>query len=164
VERGRAEFLRQFRTLACPESSRLLAAPEAEETFRRCKLDFTERRQHAEIYDFHRDLLRLRREDPTFRNARAGSFDGAVLAPEAFVLRFFGDDGEDRLLLVNLGCDLKLNPAPEPLLAPIEGHVWKTLWSSEAPSYGGDGTPDLETEEHWLMLGQAAAVLCPSRA
>ena len=38
--------------------------------------------------------------------------DGAVLGAEAFVLRFFGEDGDDRLLLVNLGVDLHLDPAP----------------------------------------------------
>ena len=37
------------------------------------------------------------------------------------MLRFFGDGGDDRLLLVNLGRDLHLDPAPEPLLAPPEG-------------------------------------------
>ena len=47
--------------------------------------------------------------------------DGAVLGPEAFVLRFFGENGSDRLLLVNLGRDLDLDSAPEPLLAPPAG-------------------------------------------
>jgi hypothetical protein len=45
----------------------------------------------------------------------------AVLGDEAFVLRFFGRDGDDRLLLVNLGRDLRLDPVPELLLAPLEG-------------------------------------------
>ena len=44
--------------------------------------------------------------------------DGAVLGPDAFVLRFLARDGDDRLLLVNLYRDLVLEPAPEPLLAP----------------------------------------------
>ena len=35
---------------------------------------------------------------------------GAVLGPEAFLLRFFGADGDDRLLLVNFGIDLRLDP------------------------------------------------------
>jgi CheY-like chemotaxis protein len=46
--------------------------------------------------------------------------DGAVLGPEALVLRFFGVPGNDRLLIVHLGRDLYLAPAPEPLLAPPE--------------------------------------------
>ena len=35
------------------------------------------------------------------------------------VLRLFGEDGNDRLLLVNLGVDCSLSPAPEPLLASL---------------------------------------------
>ena len=71
--------------------------------------------------------------------------DGAVLSSEAFLLRFFGEQRDDRLLLVNLGANLHLDPAPEPLLAPPDGSEWTTLWSSENPKYGGIGTPPLDS-------------------
>ena len=48
-----------------------------------------------------------------------------MLASEAFVLRFFGTAGDDRLLVVNLGRDLLLRPASEPLLAPPMGMGWE---------------------------------------
>ena len=163
VALGRKEFLAQFQTIACPESQALLTNPEAEETFRRCKLDFSEREKNAEIYELHRELLRLRRQDTTFRNTRSGSFDGAVLGAEALVLRFFGENNDDRLLVVNFGLDLHLDPAPEPLLAPVEGCSWAILWSSEAPCYGGSGTSALETEENWLIPGHAAVALAPAK-
>jgi maltooligosyltrehalose trehalohydrolase len=162
VTKGRKEFLSQFRTIACPESESVLTAPESEETFQRCKLDFNERQQHKEIYTLHRDLIHLRRTDPVLSRLRPGGVDGAVLGRDAFVLRFFSLNGDDdRLLLVNFGIDLNLNPAPEPLLAPVRGRSWATLWSSEAPSYGGCGTPPLETEENWLLPGQSAVLLKP---
>ena len=44
-----------------------------------------------------------------------------VRGPEAFVLRFFSGADGDRLLVVNYGRDLRLDVAPEPLLAPPEG-------------------------------------------
>jgi maltooligosyltrehalose trehalohydrolase len=84
-----------------------------------------------------------------------------VLADTAFLLRFFREDGNDRLLLVNLGRSLHLDPAPEPLLAPPEGMIWQTLWSSENPEYGGSGTPPLNTDENWRVPGEAAVVLIP---
>ena len=127
----------------------------------RSKLDLTERQRHAGLYALHRDLLRLRREEPVFRAQRRGGLDGAVLAPEAFVLRFFGTHDDDRLLVVNLGRDLPLNPAPEPLLAPPVGRGWEILWSSEDPRYGGSGTPPLEGEAPWSLPGRAAVVLRP---
>ena len=162
VAKGRREFLAQFKTIACAKAWSILADPESEETFRRCKLDWAERERHVDACALHRDLIRLRREDPVLRKPRPGGLDGAVLGPEAFVLRYFGrEEASDRLLVVNLGTDLKLNPAPEPLLAPIEDHVWAVRWSSEDPLYGGCGTPPLETEEGWWIPGQAAVVLVP---
>jgi maltooligosyltrehalose trehalohydrolase len=110
----------------------------------------------------HRDLLRLRRQDPVFHSQRLGGVDGAVLGLEAFVLRFFAEDGYDRLLVINLGRDLHFDPAPEPLLGPPEHRRWTILWSSEDPCYGGSGTPLLETETGWHILGEAAVVLIPT--
>src|SRR5439155_5836891 len=56
------------------------------------------------------------RRDAVIGGRQRRALDGAVLGPEALALRFFGDG--DRLLVVNLGRDLGLTPAPEPLLAP----------------------------------------------
>jgi len=65
------------------------------------------------------------------------------------------------LLLVNLGPNLQLDPAPEPLLAPPADSEWDLLWSSEDPKYGGTGTPEIETDENFRIPGQAAIVLRP---
>jgi len=77
------------------------------------------------------------------------------------VLRFFGDDGNDRLLLLNLGSDITLSPVSEPLLAPPENASWKMKWCSEASCYGGCGVGPLETEGDWELPAQAAVVLEP---
>lgn len=164
VRRGRAEFLAQFRSIATSETRTRLPDPAAPETFGRCKLDLSERERHREVYDLHRDLLALRRTDAVFSAQEPRGVDGAVLGPEAFVLRYFGRDGDDRLLVVNLGADLGLNPAPEPLLAPPPGKVWRTVWSSEAYAYGGTGTPPLETRNNWCIPGEAAVALAPADA
>ncbi len=161
IREGRAEFLAQFRSLATEEVQKRFADPGDPVTFERSKLDFCERQTHGEIYDLHCDLLKLRREEPVFRAQKPRGLDGAVLSSEAFVLRFFGDRGDDRLLLVNLGVDLHLDPAPEPLLAPPEDRTWIILWSSEDPKYGGIGTPPLDTDENWRVPGHAAFVLTP---
>src|SRR5205814_7935901 len=124
VAAGRKEFLRQFRTLACPEADPFVAQPAEAASFQRCKLDVSERQKNAAIYRLHQDLLRLRHHDEIFSGRGRVDLDGAVLGPEAFMLRFFGQAGNDRLLLVNLGLDLTLSPAPEPLLAPPEGSQW----------------------------------------
>jgi maltooligosyltrehalose trehalohydrolase len=121
----------------------------------RSKLDLSERNKNTAIYEMHRDLLKLRREDPVFSRPRAGGVDGAVLGPEAFVLRFFSPAG-DRLLIVNLGADLLLAPISEPLLAKPEGSSWKLVWSSESLRYGGCGTTPHKVDKGWRLPGHAA--------
>ena len=173
VASGRAEFLAQFPSVADRSVTRALADPAAEETFARSVLDLRERETHAAAVALHRDLLRLRRETAAFRAQAARGVDGAVLGPEAFALRYFdgppgqphdpADQGSgDRLVLVNLGRDLDLDAAPEPLLAPPGGSRWSVEWSSEAREYDGAGTPPIEDEARgWHLPGHAAIVLRP---
>jgi maltooligosyltrehalose trehalohydrolase len=163
IRKGRAEFLTQFPTLATSPMQAYLADPGNIDTFERSKLDLSERKRHRQAYDLHRDLLRLRREDPVFSAQRNDWMHGAVLCPTAFLLRFITEDDDDRLLFVNLGCDLHFNPAPEPLLAPPENARWEVLWSSENPRYGGHGTPplDIESGDDWRVPGHATVVFYP---
>src|SRR5713101_4600599 len=63
VRKGRFEFLSQFPSLASPETQKQLPMPSDPESFTRCKLDFSERKENKQLYDFHVDLIRLRRED-----------------------------------------------------------------------------------------------------
>jgi maltooligosyltrehalose trehalohydrolase len=162
VREGRIQFMSQFPSLAQAEVRPYLADPGDLAVFERCKLDFAEREKHAGLYRLHKDLLRLRREDGVF-GARRARVDGAVLADEAFVLRFFGAQaGDDRLLLVNLGTDLNLAAAPEPLLAPPEGKLWGALWSSEDPLYGGGGTAPLDGPDNWRLPGHSAVAMGPA--
>jgi maltooligosyltrehalose trehalohydrolase len=160
VREGRRGFLAQFPSLATSEMQAKLTDPGDIETFRLSVLDLGERQRHASIYALHRDLLTLRRTDPVL-GRRPCRVDGAALTDEAWMLRFFSESGADRLLIVNLGRDLLLGPAPEPLLAPVDGQVWRLLWSSEAPLYGGAGGPAQDAEGDWLIPGQAASVLAP---
>jgi maltooligosyltrehalose trehalohydrolase len=167
VHKGRNEFMSQFPSVATPEAQAALPNPADLTTFLSCKLDLSERKKHAEAYRLHRDLLKLRRADPVFARQQTGGVDGAVLAEEAFVLRFFGEDErgfDDRLLIVNLGRDLQLTPAPEPLLAPPEGRTWQGLWSSEGCQYGGGGTATVAGDDGWRLPGQAAVVLASSQS
>ena len=160
VRKGRRRELAQFPSLATSEMGAELADPGDIDTFRRSVLDLGERRRHASIYALHGDLLELRRSDPVL-GQRPCRIDGAALTDEAWMLRFFAPNGADRLLIVNLGRDLLLGPAPEPLLAPVEGLGWRILWSSEAPVYGGSGGPAQDAAGDWLVPGQSAIVLVP---
>ncbi|MBV9496789.1 MAG: malto-oligosyltrehalose trehalohydrolase, partial [Acidobacteria bacterium] len=111
VAKGRLEFLDQFPSLKTPEMHAVLRTPHDRAAFEACKLTGE---TDPQIERLVRDLLTLRREE-AFARQRADLLDGAVLSNSAFVLRFFMEDGTDRLLLVNYGGDLRLHLAPEPL-------------------------------------------------
>src|SRR5262249_8773334 len=134
--------------------------PCAPATFVRSKLDLSERTRHTTIYQFHQDLLRLRREDPLIARQDCTQLDGAVLGPDAVVLRFFGSHNEaDRLLVINLGSDLEYIPAPEPLLASNPNETWCLVWSSEDPHYGGSGINTPARPDGWYISGASATLL-----
>ncbi|MDQ3549047.1 MAG: DUF3459 domain-containing protein, partial [Chloroflexota bacterium] len=65
-----------------------MAPPDDPTTFTRSKLDHAERERNTEIVALHRDLLRLRRDDPVFRLQAMRGIDGAVIGDEALVLRY----------------------------------------------------------------------------
>ncbi len=160
VDEGRRKFLSQFPSCATEAAQALVPTPHEESTFAACKLDWAERDRHAATLALHRDLLRLRREDPAFSRGERNCVHGAVIDRDALVLRFACPAG-DRLLIVNLGRDLSLASIAEPLLAPPFQHRWRTLWSSEDPRYGGQGTGPVDGDAGFLLPGQAAIVLAP---
>jgi maltooligosyltrehalose trehalohydrolase len=183
VIRGRRDFIAQFEHLADDASQAALPPPDLPASFERCKLDHGERERpgHAEVWALHRDLLHLRRDDPVLRHVRRErhATDGAVLGPDAFVLRFSGPEADERLLLVNLGRTLHLDPAPEPLLGPPARGAWQVLWSSQDRRYGGLGTlfPDAAERprdipgrdlprpfDNWRLQGETALLLAPRAA
>ena len=109
------------------------------------------------------DLIALRREDTILARAASMRIDGAVLSEEAFLVRLFGEHAE-RLLVFNFGRDLMPRIIPEPLLAPPADGAWRLLWSSEHPTYGGDGVREpVDPDGCWYVLGRTAFVLAGER-
>jgi maltooligosyltrehalose trehalohydrolase len=159
VRKGRFNFLSQFPSFTSPENARQFPMPSDPGTFARCKLDFSERKSHQQVYDLHMDLIKLRREDSRFREQRTGGVDGAVLGGRSFVLRYFAEKNDDRLLLVNLGDAQRLEPMPEPLLAAPLGFEWTIIWSSDSEHYGGSGAVPLPTQDNWTLPGESAIAL-----
>jgi len=157
IRKGRLEFLSQFPSLMTSQAQKQLPIPSDPETFTRCKLDFSERKN--KLYDLHVDLIKLRREDSRFRKQITDGVDGAVLGAKSLVLRYFAEENDDRLLLVNLGERQLLEPMPEPLLAAPPGFEWTTLWSSDAKRYGGPGKVKLPTQDNWTLPAESAMAL-----
>lgn len=160
TRKGRLEFIAQFPSLAVPRTQQKLPAPSDAATFEQCKLSDSALAPNA-LFALHRDLIRLRRNDPAFAAQRPDCIHGAVLTRDAFVLRYCVPDAEERLLVINLGLDLHYTRHAEPLLAPPVDTAWSLLWSSEDSAYGGGGLPDPVTPTGLNFFGRAAVVLRP---
>ena len=86
----------------------------------------------AHVYQLHRDLLRLRREDPVFSERGRGGLTARCLATRPSCCAISARRATT-VCCSSISDDLHLDPAPEPLLAPPAGHHWETIWSSENP-------------------------------
>ncbi|MET0535255.1 MAG: malto-oligosyltrehalose trehalohydrolase [Steroidobacter sp.] len=162
VHTGRREFVSQFAAYADSRVQALIPDPGDERSFLDSKLDWAEcERNHATLA-FHRDLLSLRAKDPVISRQNADAIDGATLNEHALALRWFDADHGDRLLLVNLGGELRAGSIAEPLLAPPRGSGWQLTWSSESPEYGGHGSFDPVADHGrgaWRIQAHSAMLL-----
>jgi maltooligosyltrehalose trehalohydrolase len=156
VWEGRRAFLAQFPSYATRETQETIPDPSLESTFQSSKLDWSERRRHERAYALHADLIRLRRADTVISRQSRSELDGATLSDHAFVVRFFGADADDRLLIINLGRQLEIATLGEPLLAPFRDSRWKLVWSSDAPRYGGPGVVDPFANVKWTLPAHSA--------
>ena len=156
---GRKEFLKQFAQYATPEAQARVLDPAAPDTFKRAKLDAREREDNAPTLDLHRELLRLRRTDPVISRQAGEMLDGAVLSERAFLIRWLDPDNDDRLLVVNVGDEVDLTPAPEPLLAPPPGSQWGVVLSTDEVRFGGPGATSPCESNRWRIPAECATLL-----
>jgi len=165
IRSGRQDFLAQFPSVADAVRSGAVSDPCDRATFDRCKLRRNDSVEQSPIRALHASLLQVRTADAAFRLHDRHDVDGAVLGPQAFVLRFFERSAKqfenDRLLLVNLGGQLDMPIAPEPLLAAPRGYRWSTVWSSDDAAFGGPGVSPVVRLGPWSLPPECAVVLAP---
>ncbi|HEY1187135.1 MAG TPA: malto-oligosyltrehalose trehalohydrolase [Gemmata sp.] len=109
--------------------------PQAEDTFRRSKLNWERREQgrHAVLWAYYRELLRVRRESPALRfpdkeRLRVTPF------PEHRVLVVERWDGDSETLLV-----LNFSDRPAEVVVKIRAGVWDRVLDSADARWGGPG-------------------------
>ena len=164
MHRGRREFLKQFPTLATPEMQARVPHPTTRATFARSKLDQSERGartpRHTPCIE---DLLRLRRDDATLRGGAGRRVDGAILGPEAFVLRFFdGAGGATTACCWSTSAPTCTSTrAAEPLLAPPEGRPGGCSGRARTRDTAGGGVPRMGLRGEWRRLADPRGVSAP---
>ena len=127
-----------------------------------CRLDHPVDPGADPVWRMYRDLTTLRRHDASLGQHATRLF-GSTLDDHTLLLRFTGRIAhEDRLLVVNLGPDIDLACAPDPLVAPPELFEWAVLWSSEDHAYGGVGIAGSCQPMKLVANGRATTVFRPT--
>ena len=159
VRKGRLEFLSQFPVLTDPDTRERLPAPDDDDAFRACRINWCGYPGSEQARLLHTDLLALRRSDVVLSGLGTSATQVATSAPTADVVLLRYSAGErERLVLVNLGrrMTLRMN---DPLLAPASRQLqWTMMWCSERAVYGGTGVAPLTTEGLWTLQANCAWV------
>jgi maltooligosyltrehalose trehalohydrolase len=158
VTEGRREEFKHFSAFADPERRERIPDPQAEETFRRSKLDWAERERapHAQVLAFYQALLALRREEPAMRVRTRGGFAAHAVAERTLLLRRAAPAAADVLVVANWGGEQRIElgrfgSADAP---------WEIVLASEDPHFGGEGGwGGLAAGGSTLTLGRACAVV-----
>lgn len=158
VWEGRKKLISQFPSTLTSEMQAYYPDPCDINSFLKSKMRWEEKTQdgHREMFLFHRDLLKLRQADSVF--TASPKIDGASIANDLLLLRYFGPDDDDRMILCNFGMDYRRS-IPDPLFAPPTGKKWHKIFHSQHPLYGGVGIPpDADPDKEWSVPGHTAIV------
>ena len=137
--------------------------PQDEETFRRSRIDYALREtgRHRILLEFHRELLRLRREHPVLSRVTRKGMNAVALERERALL-VTRSRGDDRTATV---CHFGEGPASIPV--PLSSGRWETILDSSDPRWGGEGSgiPDeiRSDGKATLAMGPRAFLLLSQR-
>jgi maltooligosyltrehalose trehalohydrolase len=122
---------REFQAFASFQGAEI-PDPQAEETFSRSKLDYTEidKPEHGGVRALYHDLLRLRADHPAMRARARGSFEARAVGEDGLVLVRRGG-GKELALWVSLRGSLR-QPVGDSL-------TWQIVVATDERRYGGGG-------------------------
>ena len=147
VARGHAEFLTQFRDLALPEIQARLPDPHDPATFESLQARprrAAPRAARGGLRSASRPACGSAEHEPGAARARSTGRSSADDALRRSATSKPG--GDDRLLLVNLGRALHLDPLPQPLLAPPRAARGDCSGRARPPSTAAAAAPSVEAD------------------
>lgn len=140
VTAGRRLEFAKFAAFREPGVRELIPDPQDEATFSRSRLAFGERERHAGLYRLHRELLRLRRQDPVFSTQDRRRTGTTAPTNRCVVLHRWDESGSnERLVVANFGPAFTASVAELPLLSRLAAAGWRLILSTSARRLGGDG-------------------------
>jgi maltooligosyltrehalose trehalohydrolase len=162
VTRGRRDEFRHFAAFSDPALRAQIPDPQAESTFHKSRLDWSERGRepHAGVHRLYRALLHLRRRHPALRVRSRDAWDVATLSDGALALRRRGA-GEDLLLVANLRGSLDVQLEENGVTSPPRS-PWEAVLSTNEERFGGGGDVVGPGDDARLGMAGPGAVLLRS--
>ncbi len=132
--------------------------PESEDTFRASKLNWElqEKDWHRLLWEFHRELLRMRREIPALASLDLEAVDATVLPNERTMMMRRGSKGARAIAVFQFG------EQPEEVSIEIPPGRWQRVLDSATPRWGSAGSkiPEVLESPGKMHLGlQPSSVL-----
>ncbi len=151
VTEGRREEFKRFEAFSDPIKRAQIPDPQAEATFRKSKLDLTERETHDRTYQLYKDLIALRCRDPVLRSADRQRLAAVALADSVLGMRRWAGQ-RARLALFNFGAAISIT-VPDDLAGGVNPDSWRLLFTTAIKDYGSrQSIPALRTAAGRLML------------
>jgi maltooligosyltrehalose trehalohydrolase len=150
VTAGRREEFKTFSAFADPAQRERIPDPQAEETFLRSVLSWSERERqpHAGVLAMYRELLALRRSHPALRERSRHSWDVQAYSETSILLRRSAET--ELLLIVHVRGQDELS-LPQP--------ARRILLHTEEARFGGSGVAPSLHPDGRLSLARPCAVL-----
>jgi maltooligosyltrehalose trehalohydrolase len=137
VTEGRRNEFAGFTAFSEPALREQIPDPQAESTFLRSKLDWSERERNAGTLRLYTDLLALRQGDPVLSIGDRARLHTAAPTPSVVALHRWSDAGH-RLVLVNFGGSAEIVLAGV-LSNGFRDDGWYVAWHSNQVDYDGSG-------------------------
>ena len=154
VEAVRAGRRKEFESFGWSED---VPDPQAEETFRRSRLDRSRAAapEHAAVFALYRDLLALREEEPTLKPDAADVSVFETAGCVTLLRRPVGHgDGRGGAVLAVFNCSGEPREAPLPALGAGR---WALRLTTDAAGYGGAGRlTDNGEEASWASTAESS--------
>jgi maltooligosyltrehalose trehalohydrolase len=144
VRRGRKEEFNRFHWGEDPPD------PQAEDTFTRSRIHFSlaEAGDHRVLWEFHQELIQIRREIMGRRNPEQGIMEAVALKEEKVLVLRDGRGNSGTLVILHFGWEARMWEWPGP-----PGKWRKRLASGDQRWRGpGDSSPDVFPKERGVVL------------
>jgi maltooligosyltrehalose trehalohydrolase len=164
VTQGRREEFRHFAAFSDPQARTKIPDPQAESTFIKCRLDWSEceREPHAGVFRLYRSLLALRQTKPALRFASADNVIVEALDGETILIVRSCAAGSTVLAVCRLKSAGRVALFGRPPLRALGDKRWNVLLTTEDPPFSMDPCPphvELSGRSLLVHFDRPAAIL-----